>query len=121
VVKKIRDILPSVSSTYTYQGQTYFAYNQQALKELATDDQKRHLYLVLVRCILRFLSPSCYQNKLWNLAQENGVEVTRFVLMFPQMCCNELKNHQDVFVMLELCFQVIALVCVNDFHIMMYL
>ena len=47
------------------------------------------------------------------------MDVTLLVLMFPIMCCEEMKKNKDVFLNLELCFNVTALV--YDFWVLIFL
>ncbi|XP_066917148.1 huntingtin-like isoform X4 [Clytia hemisphaerica] len=109
VVNKILSTLPSISNTHEYREFTYFSYNKDKLVAMASVEERSE-YLMTIRCVLRFLSPSCYQNKLWNLGHENGQAVARFILMLPQMCVHWInEQQQDVFVTLELCFHVTAL------------
>ena len=113
VVNGIHNLLPAVTDNHIYKEFTYFAYNQEKIKDISTNTKMRASYVQLTRCVLRFLSPSCYQNKLWNLGMENGQAVVKFILMLPQLCCLWLledNTSQGIFVSLELCFHALALV-----------
>lgn len=106
----IKEHLPALTDTYTYKGFAYYSYSQSRIFEISSNAELTASYVQLVRCVLRFLAPSCYQNKLWNLGTENGQAVVKFILMFPRLCCNWLDDSREIFVPLETCFHALALV-----------
>ena len=106
----LKEHLPALTDTYTYKDFTYYSYNESRICEISSNAELTASYIQLLRCVLRFLAPSCYQNKLWNLGTENGQAVVKFILMFPRLCFNWLDDSREIFVPLETCFHALALV-----------
>ena len=111
----VKEHLPQLTDSYTYKGFNYYSYSESRINEISSNAELTASYVQLVRCVLRFLAPSCYQNKLWNLGTENGQAVVKFILMFPRLCCNWLDVSREIFVPLETCFHALALVSLVQF------
>lgn len=112
-MRQVHAILQGTVQECVYKDFSYLVFKENALRDLQSDRDRTRKYLLILRCVIKFLTPSCYYNQSWNLKMEDGLEVTKFILLLPLLCKEDLCNHKDIFVTFEICFHALALVSIH--------